>query len=248
MNTIETSLSLFRAVSLKELDNVRLMNRIDTKFVCGVSLLPEILNEISDDYSILEIEGKRIMRYRTNYFDTPDFLMYNEHQNGKLNRYKIREREYSDSDAKILEVKFKDNRYRTYKSRIMISDRQDQFTADELTFLQKNSPFTPGELEPKLINGYNRITLTNQIERVTIDFNLNFNCPEGNSVSIPALVIFEIKQNKFSLDSHAISILKKHNIRSGGFSKYCIGSMMLYNKLKSNRFKSKIQLLNKLTA
>lgn len=248
MNIIETSLSGIQTVSLKELDGVRLMNRIDTKFICGVSLLPEILHEISDDYRILEIEGKHIMEYRTNYFDTAGFIMYNEHQNGKLNRYKIREREYSDSAVKFLEVKFKDNRCRTYKSRILRSERLKQFTNDELTFLHKSSPFVPWELEPKLCNGYNRITLTNQIERVTVDFNMTFSCARGDSISFPELVIFEIKQNKFSLDSPAISVLKRHNIRSSGFSKYCIGSMMLYKNLKSNRFKTKIQLLNKLNA
>ena len=246
MNQIETSLQNFHPISLKEMDSVKLLNRIDTKFVCSVSSLPEILYEISADYRILEIEEKSIMTYKTNYFDTSGFLMYNEHQNGKLHRFKIREREYTDSNIKFLEVKFRNNKGRTIKSRMLRSDNNDSFTNDEIIFIHNNSPFSPEELEPKLWNVYNRITLTNQIERVTIDFNMNFNCLQKDTVSIPALAIFEIKQKKFSLDSSAISVLKKHNIRSNGFSKYCIGSIMMYNDLKSNSFKSKITLINKL--
>ena len=188
----------------------------------------------------------QIMAYRTNYFDTAGFKMYNEHQNGKLNRFKIREREYTDSDVNFLEVKFKNNKGRTLKSRTLRSESQNQFTKDEFIFLQSHSPFIPEELEFKLCNDYKRITLTNQIERVTIDFDMNFISNRGETISIPSLAIVEVKQKKRSMDSPAISILKKHHIRSIGFSKYCIGSMMLYNNLKSNSFKSKIQLINKL--
>jgi len=248
MNDIETSLARFKSVTLKELDGVKLLDRVDTKFVFSVSKLPEILNDISDDYRILEIDGRQIMTYRTTYFDTAGFKMYNEHQNGKLNRFKIREREYSDSDIKFLEVKFKDNKGRTLKSRTLRSESQNQFTEDEVIFLNSHSPFESQELEFKLCNNYRRITMTNQIERVTIDFDMNFTNNFGETISIPPLVIIEVKQGKRSMNSAVISILKKYHIRPQGFSKYCVGSMMLYNNLKSNAFKSKIQLLNKLNA
>jgi hypothetical protein len=246
MIKIVSSIAKFQTVSLKELDGVKLLNRIDTKFICGISTLPEILDEISQNYRILEIGGKSIMSYKTNYFDTAGFKMYNEHQNGKLNRFKIREREYTDSDVNFLEVKFKNNKGRTLKSRTLRSESLYQFTKDESIFLQSQSPFIPEELEFKLCNYYKRITLTNNIERVTIDFDMKFISNQGETISLPSLVIVEVKQKKKTMDSPVITILKKNHIRSNGFSKYCIGSMMLYNNLKSNRFKSKIQLINKL--
>jgi len=248
MKDIESILARFKAVTLKELDGVKLLDRVDTKFMFSVSILPDILNDISDDYSILEIDGRHVMTYRTTYFDTAGFRMYNEHQNGKLNRFKIREREYSDSDIIFLEVKFKDNKGRTLKSRTLRSESQDQFTEDEVIFLNSHSPFASQELEFKLGNKYRRITLTNQVERVTIDFDMNFISNNGETISIPQLVILELKQGKRSMNSPVISILKKYHIRPDGFSKYCVGSMMLYNNLKSNAFKSKTQILNKLNA
>lgn len=248
MKDIETSLARFKPVTLKELDGVRLLDRIDTKFLFSISQLPEILNDFPDDYRILEINGRHIMSYRTTYFDTAGFRMYNEHQNGKLNRFKIREREYSDSDIKFLEVKFKDNKGRTLKSRTLRSESQDRFTEDEVIFLNSHSPFLSQELEFKLGNKYRRITLTNQIERVTIDFDMHFTGNQGETISIPQLAILELKQGKRSMNSPVISILKKYHIRPDGFSKYCVGSMMLYNNLKSNAFKSKIQIINKLNA
>ena len=46
--------------------------------------------------------------------------MYLKHHNNKLNRYKIRFREYVDNDEKFLEVKYKTNTERTIKDRIKI--------------------------------------------------------------------------------------------------------------------------------
>ena len=40
------------------------------------------------------------------------------HQNKKLNRYKIRQREYLISDISFFEIKFKSNKGRTIKKRI----------------------------------------------------------------------------------------------------------------------------------
>ncbi len=248
MQDIESILARCKPITLKELDTVKLLYRIDTKFMFSGSKLQDILNDISDEYRILEIDGRRIMTYRTTYFDTAGFKMYTEHQNGKLNRFKIREREYSDFDIKFLEVKFKNNKGRTLKSRTLRSESQDKFTEDEVIFLNSHSPFESQELEFKLCNNYRRITLTNQIERVTIDFDMNFTSTLGETISIPQLVIIEVKQGKRSMNSAVISILKKYHIRPDGFSKYCVGSMMLYNNLKSNAFKSKIQILNKLNA
>ena len=136
------------------MDNVKLFDRVDTKFICGISILPEILDDISKDYYILDIDGIKRMTYKTNYFDTAGFKMYNEHQNGKLNRFKIREREYMDSSIKFLEVKFRNNKGRTIKSRILRSESKDPFTNNEIIFLHNNSPFSPAELEPKICNGY----------------------------------------------------------------------------------------------
>ena len=71
-------------------------------------------------------------------------------------------------------IKFKNNKSRTLKSRIVKPDSDTCFSNKELDFLDYKSPFPSYELEVKLHNTFNRITLCNSTERVTIDFNLRF--------------------------------------------------------------------------
>ena len=248
MVLIGNTIDQFNSISLKEMDSVKLMNRVDTKYICSVDQLPGILNDISDRYKVLEMNKQRVMHYRTQYYDTPDFKMFIAHQNGKLNRYKVREREYMISGLNFLEVKFKNNKRRTLKSRIVKPDDRPDFDIKEIDFLNNKSPFSVDELELKLFSNFQRISLTNQIERVTIDFGIRFSNGNGSDGYLPALAIVEVKQSKFSIKSDIIKTLRKYHIRSYGFSKYCIGASLVYPDLKSNRFKPKLLLINKLYA
>ena len=81
----------FAPISLDEMDAVALLNRIDTKFVMSTEQLVSALFALQSDYRILSINGQRLNHYRTLYFDTPDFELYNLHVNGRANRYKVRE-------------------------------------------------------------------------------------------------------------------------------------------------------------
>ncbi|MCK4630938.1 MAG: VTC domain-containing protein, partial [Bacteroidales bacterium] len=96
----------FDTISLEKMDKVRLMDRIDTKFIFSSELLPGILENLSADYKILEEKSGSIFPYSNLYFDTPEFNMYSVHHNRQLNRYKVRFREYVDSGIVFLEVKF----------------------------------------------------------------------------------------------------------------------------------------------
>lgn len=248
MVAVENIINQFHPISLKEMDGVKLLDRVDTKYVCSVFKLSDILRDLIAEYNILEINDRRIMSYQTKYYDTANFKMYHDHQNGKLNRYKVREREYINSELNFLEVKFKNNKSRTLKTRIVKSEKLNRFTNSEINFLDNKSPFSSEELEVKLLNTFQRITLTNQIERVTIDLGLEFKNSDGDNELLPSLVIIEVKQSKFSINSEVIKVLKKHQVRPCSFSKYCIGTTLVYPHLKSNRFKSKILLINKLSA
>ena len=68
---IEESLACFAPISLAEMGSVKLMNRIDTKFVVPQILLPVILNAAMGDYFVQEIDNKRVATYDTMYYDTP---------------------------------------------------------------------------------------------------------------------------------------------------------------------------------
>ncbi len=112
-NKLHHILSLFDPIGLDQMESVRLMRRVDTKFVFPVRHLDELLTGVVDDYYIVEIENEREQIYKTTYFDTVDYVMYHLHHNGKQNRHKVRIRKYVYSDQEFLEVKRKNNKGET---------------------------------------------------------------------------------------------------------------------------------------
>lgn len=247
ISNIESILGLYHPVSLKELDSVKLMNRTDTKYLFNVSQLENILKKALDSYDILEIDGVRSMPYRSIYFDTSEMDLYHRHQNGKLNRYKIREREYVLTHTCFLEVKFKSNKGRTIKERKKIDEMEFQLSEKSKSFIRKNTPIDPEMLQITVINSFNRLMLTdkNRKERITIDFNLNYKKDEL-TCDLPHIVIVEVKQDGFSNQSAFVKILKSESVRPTGMSKYCIGVLQFNKNLKYNNFKSKLLTINKL--
>jgi len=247
LNNITDSLSSFQPITLKEMDGVSLMNRTDTKFVFEADLLPKILEEASPFYRSLEISNKRYANYKTDYFDSLDFGLYNAHHNSKLNRYKIRYREYIGSDLSFLEVKFKNNKGKTLKSRIQSWVDTEEISDSDNDFLKDKTPFYRENLMHILTNNFSRITLVSKTdkERLTIDFSLQF-LKEDKLKQLGNLAIAEVKQEKVDRDSKVMSILKKHQIREASFSKYATGAALLNPDLKYNKFKKNFLYLNKI--
>jgi len=241
----EKLLESYQLISLEEMQHVALMDRVDTKFVGASKLLPCILAELESNYRVLEIEGDRVFSYNTEYYDTKAYGMYEAHQNGKLNRYKVRKREYVSSGLRFLEVKFKNNKRRTIKKRVE-RQQNEMLTAAELTFLDENTPFNGHELEHKLSNSFYRITLVGTEERVTIDFGLSFTDANGFSMAFNDIVVVELKQLKFCATTRAMNVLRKYKIKSQSFSKYCLGAASLNKQIKANRMKQKFELIEKI--
>ncbi len=238
----------FESITLEEMDSVKLMDRFDTKFVFSVDRLTEILQLATDYYRILEIKDHRIFNYQSLYYDTIGFDMYHKHHNRKLNRFKVRKREYVNTGLVFFEVKYKSNKGRTRKKRIEVSNRNRKFCKEEKKFLKKITPYRAKMLVPTLQNNFDRITLVHKhkAERVTIDIDLNY-AKGSKMIDLPFLTIVEIKQGRNSGVSDLEKILKDKHILSLNFSKYCMGMVMAYNDLKYNRFKQKLIKINKLS-
>ena len=115
-------LSTYSPISLDEMQGIKLMNRIDTKFVTTTGVLSQLLLMANGAYRVQEIGGERNMRYNTTYLDTPDYQMFYAHQWGHANRQKVRFRTYVSSDIQFLEVKTKNNHGRTKKTRMEVGD------------------------------------------------------------------------------------------------------------------------------
>ena len=231
----------FEPITLAEMQSVALLDRVDTKYVMGVSQLLAALEAVTPYYRVLAVNGERVNRYKTLYFSTGDFDRYTHHHNEVGARYKVRERRYVGSDLSFLEVKHRTNQNRTVKSRIQIPDVDTRFDGLANDFLDRYTPFDGDMLEPKLWNDYWRITLVSRqrTERLTLDLNLSFRWGDAET-RLPGVAIAEVKQDRVSLDSDFIQQMRRLGVRPGGISKYCAGVCLLYDNVKSNNFKPRL--------
>lgn len=245
---IKNNINMFSAISLEEMNSVALMKRTDTKFVISKSQLVSVLEGLDNHYKVLEINDDRIMSYSSLYFDTPNNKFYNDHHNGKNNRTKVRQRKYIESDICFLEIKQKNGKGETNKTRIPVSDFETDLSKSSIDFIYKTTE-QDYNLSPSLWNGFNRITLVNikSKERVTIDLNLTYKINDIEK-SYENLVVIELKQERFNRNSKIVKILKSYRQNPYSISKYCIGMISLYNDLKYNVFKKKLIKINNIIA
>ncbi|MDA9849970.1 polyphosphate polymerase domain-containing protein [Flavobacteriaceae bacterium] len=236
----------FDKITLAEMNSVSLMKRVDTKFILKESQLLEVLSKLYEDYKILEIDQERLMKYSTLYFDSENKKCFNDHHNGKLNRYKIRMRKYLVSDICFLEIKKKNNLGITNKIRRQIKDFETNLTTESKEFIIESN-INNLLLEPSLYNNFSRMTLVNknEPERITIDVDLSFSF-RNDKKKFDKLVVVEIKQEGKRLNTTINRALKSMSILPTNFSKYCIGISNIIDNIKSNRFKEINLKINKL--
>lgn len=237
----------FDPISLKEMDEVALLNRVDIKFMLNESRLLDVLTALQSDYWILSVNGKRMNHYRTLYFDTPDFALYRLHVNDRAERYKVRSREYTDTRTSFLEVKHKTRKDRTIKERISTSSQMRELTPEAEAWLDVIYPYDCQTLQPTLWNSFTRITLVSKhlCERVTLDTNISFYASE-RSVDLNGLAIAEVKRDASYASSPFLEQMRAQRLHPRGFSKYCMGVSMLFDQVKKNILKPKLLKIEKM--
>tara|TARA_B100000900_G_scaffold414245_1_gene440372 strand:- start:1585 stop:2262 length:678 start_codon:yes stop_codon:yes gene_type:complete len=222
------------------------MNRSDTKFTFSVQKLPILLEKLVPFYDVLEINGKRLHSYKSLYFDTDDRKFYNDHHNRRVNRHKIRFREYEDSGLIFLEVKCKNNKGKTIKKRMKVNKIPNTLSNDHQRYVTNIMGYSLPVSSKQWIN-FNRVTLVHkkQKERLTIDVNLNYSDGIANG-DLSKVIIAEVKQERMSRSSDFIRIAKDLKIYPMRLSKYCFTTMQIDHSLKKNRFKEKQIFINKI--
>jgi len=262
MTTITDILQAFEPISLQQMESVKLMNRIDTKYAVPITVLPLILQAAQADYFVQQIDGKRIATYDTIYYDTDSLDMYVRHHDRQLTRQKIRIRRYVDSDLTFLEIKRKNNKGRTSKKRIIVPGfditadtpsvlrhkRKEDEQVTVASFIAAKSRYEWSDITPHLMTKFHRITLVNKAmtERLTIDMDLVWdNVVSGEKKTFSDLIIIELKRdgNVPSRMTHIMLGLRIHPLK---ISKYCIGTALTTPDIKKNRFKPKIRKIEKL--
>jgi len=231
-NTYNSKLQNFEPISLTELNaKASYLKRIDKKYLLNMQQLSEILEELKKDFKVLEIKWIKIFSYDNIYMDSDDYLFYNQHQEQKQSRTKVRTRYYIDSNLAYFEFKQKINGI-TNKYRY-------EFPSEEHGFMTKwkkrffewvwqsiyNNNLAP-KLSPSIQTKYKRITLVSNdgSERLTIDFNIktqNIRDKNSKQIYLKNLVIIESKSlNKDCLSNE---IMKNHNFEEAkSCSKYSL--------------------------
>lgn len=243
MESFNNILARFEPISLQQMDAVKLMDRIDRKFAFSIQQLNTILNLLEPNYKVLEIADKRVSRYRSLYFDDEALGFYHQHHNGISRRVKVRHRTYVESDAAYWEVKLKNNRGRTIKSRMPLPLVPETISPELAQFVLEKSGKEVPKLQAIVWVNYQRITLVNKgsNERLTIDINLQFG-KDNTEWNYPNLVIVEVKQNKKN-HSPFFTCAKMLKIKQGSFSKYCLAVSLTQPGVKQNNFKIKLKQL-----
>ncbi|MBN4075049.1 MAG: vacuolar transporter [SAR86 cluster bacterium] len=234
----------FSAISLSELDaRAELLERMDQKYVVNNKVLDKALEHWSPHFDILDIDGNRSFRYDNCYFDDADFKCYQQHQQDRRVRFKVRTRLYTDSNTCFVEIKLKGPRGRTIKQRVpcspeyfgMLDDSSREFIAKAYYAIYgRKFSF---ELLPSIKVSYYRSTLAaiEGHERITIDTQIQFSCEDETFSVNPDLVIIETKSpNRNGLAEKILRGLHQHPVSA--CSKYCIGMAVLGKVKRYNRF------------
>ena len=210
-------------------------------------LLDACLRGLEHHYSILEIDGRRRFTYDTLYFDTPERQLYLDHHNGKLNRFKLRIRHYRETGDSFLEVKKKNNRERTIKNRLPLTS-QTVASSRVVPFLEEQLGRPVAGMLPALFVGYRRMTFMSArgTERITVDTGLGFHSADRRSgLCLPDVAVFEVKYDRKVPYSPFLERLGQLGCRPVQFSKYCIGTSLLFgHECKTNRFKPLLRRLH----
>jgi hypothetical protein len=241
-------LARFEPITLEEMERVRLMNRVDTKFVFSLGELPGILEALQPHYRALETAGTRVSRYETLYYDTEDFDLYHRHQLGRASRVKVRARRYVESGICFLEVKRKNNKGRTIKERIPTTGIEEIVSPEAGGLFRELTHLDPARLKPAMWVGYGRITLVGRVvpERLTIDVGLHFHMGARRD-DRSALVIAELKRDQSPSRSPALDLFRHLRIKQGSVSKYCLALAATNAGVRSNNFKQRFRRIERIT-
>lgn len=249
--SFDRDLEALRPITLEEMKSVKLMNRVDAKFLTNEATLRGVLADAAAaGYRVLVTEEQRQSPYDSVYFDTPDLRMFYDHRNKHLVRQKVRTRCYVRSQEAYLEIKRKNNHGRTSKKRIGIRPFELMEFAgnpEACEYLARHSWFTVGDLRPVLETLFTRITLVNPslTERLTIDTDVRFkNFRTGRDANLLDAVIIELKQDGRT-QSRMRDIFLQHRIKPLRVSKYCTAITLTDAEARPGRFKEKVRVLEK---
>jgi VTC domain len=226
----EDQLKAFRVVSLPELEErASLLHRVDRKYAVDRSSFLELLERLTDDHDVLDIDGRRSFSYRTVYFDTPELRCFREHIGGQTPRFKARTRLYQDTGRCVFEVKLKQRSGEMDKRQVdhppelaeKITDRSATCLREALESAGLRAPST---IAPSLLTTFRRVTFAarGSSERLTCDQDVSLSTLVGATAQLSdGAVLVETKTENG--DGAADRELARLGIDEVSLSKYRVG-------------------------
>jgi hypothetical protein len=251
------ALAAFREVDAELLAARALLSRMDRKYLLPRETLDALLSSLRDDYRVLRAGTRLAARYSTNYFDTSDLRMYDDHRRGRCPRYKVRLRHHLDRTLSFLEVKRRGTNRQTTKAILSRPFGAAELDPEARQFIDQHCPIAAASLVSGVLIDFRRVTLLGEIanERVTIDWDVDFHAvhgpPQGGTCVSAAtrltdVVIVEVKQARYSNHTPAIRALRRFRVREKSISKYCIATAAVA-AVRGNTFKPALRAVERLS-
>lgn len=224
-----------------------LQRRIDTKYVVPVATLDGLLAELGHVYAAIRTEGTSWVTYESTYFDTPDLQCFHDHRRGRRLRHKVRIRHYPSRALSFLELKTKRNDVLTEKQRLVVSCGQAHLGERERAFLRGRVGSLADTLAPVLRIDYRRLSLLGLAvhERATIDVGIECTGLAGETASLDAVAIVEIKRDGPSTTSPMAARLARAGQRECSLSKYVAAITRLHPDTRHNRLAHGLRALDR---
>lgn len=244
-----------RPITLDELvSDASMLTRVDRKYLLTATSADRFVDALPSWISVLDIDTSRHFGYRSTYFDTPDHAAYTSAGRRRRRRFKVRVREYLDTDSAWLEIKTRGPRGTTVKQRIAHVGAPDQLGDDGRRFVAATfrdarvDGVDAHQLTPVLETSYRRMTLHvpgrepgRQSTRATIDTALSWlDLVDDIRLDLPKLVFVETKGGP--APSPADRILWQLGHRPQVVSKYAIGLATLHPDLPALKWHRTLNL------
>ena len=227
-----------------------LQTRTDRKYLVTAEVFARFATAMTNRFMVLEIQGLRLFRYESVYFDTEELTAYLRHAHGRRQRFKVRTRAYLDVVDCVLEVKTKSGRGETIKDRLPYpwADRyQLTETARRFALDRIGDPATVQDLDPVMTSAYRRATMLDPLSgsRLTCDVGVTFGAAGAEDgdpdlrTAREDLVLVESKT--VGAAATADNVLWRLGQRPVVLSKYCVGMALIHSDLPANRWNRELR-------
>lgn len=247
MHDLNSTLLNFAPIALEEMQDVLLLDRIDTKYVISQDQLVGYLEALAGHYKILVVNGQLMHPYETLYFDTPGYSLFKMHNKGMQNRYKLRFRKYLNSGQAFFEIKTKTSTHRTVKKRLAVENIVEKLNDPLNKFISDHTSGGFRKYVAVLRVNFDRITLVNKLgnERLTIDTGISYSDNHHGGKNIENMVVIEVKQENKCFSPFQ-ELLEKNDQPEQFLSKYCLGVDCMKKGSKKSNFDETASILKKL--